>query len=177
MGLDIPIEGIADTKTSRVFVGSIERNKTQEFEDTVEDNTELMYLEKVGNSRDATNYLVIYHRSIEEEAEAILRQFGFINASFGDIEGTPKAIVKSLTDELQAIQQEKEEIVKRVEELASHIGKMQLLYDALQVELDRAEATFRLRKSDKTFFLKGWHHLGRQINSNKGYIRLLNITT
>src|SRR5690606_34923301 len=62
IGLDIPVDKIGDTRTSKVLVGSVETSRGQAFEQAVESDLDLMYVENVGSSRDSTNYLVIYHR-------------------------------------------------------------------------------------------------------------------
>ena len=156
IGLDIPVDKIGDTRTSKVLVGSVETSRGQAFEQAVESDLDLMYVENVGSSRDSTNYLVIYHRSVQDEAESVLREFGFINATFSGVEGTPKKIINSLNTELTSMQEERENILKRVGELASDVGELELFYDALSTELDRAKVALRLGESDRTFFLRGW---------------------
>ena len=135
IGLDIPVDKIGDTRTSKVLVGSVETSRGQAFEQAVESDLDLMYVENVGSSRDSTNYLVIYHRSVQDEAESVLREFGFINATFSGVEGTPKKIINSLNAELTSMQEERENILKRVGELASDVGELELFYDALSTEL------------------------------------------
>lgn len=156
IGLDIPVDRIEDTKTSKVLIGSVERNKAQAFEEKVKSDIELMYIEDVGSSRDTTNYVVIYHRDIQEEAESILREYGFINATFSGIKGIPKDIIKSLNAEIRLMAEQRKQMLERIAALASNIGELELFYDALTVELDRAKAALRLGESDRTFFLRGW---------------------
>lgn len=156
VGLDIPLERIEDTKTCKVIIGSVEINNMYAFEEAVSEELELMHVEKVGSSRDEANYLVVYHRSIDSEAEAILREFGFSNTTFEDHKGTPKNIIRSLDKELESAKTEETDMFARVGELIHSIEEMELLYDSLMIELDRVKAASRIGESDKTFILKGW---------------------
>ena len=50
----------------------------------------------------------------------------------------------------------RDEIVKAITELSNTRHDLQLLYDALLVEMDRLSAIHNLMQTDHTFVLKGW---------------------
>ncbi|NLJ41596.1 MAG: V-type ATP synthase subunit I [Clostridiales bacterium] len=155
--LDIPLDEISDTSTTRAFAGTANKGGAQKLIETIRDiEGDLAQIWELGDIGEDTCFFVIYHRSAEKEIQEILKEFIFSKSSFSGFSGTPYEIILNARKQLDRIDKSREDTAQRLAEFAGMRPKLELLYDGLLIEQDRQAAILNLKKTHHTFALTGW---------------------
>lgn len=154
--LDINIEDLGSTHSTNSIIGFIPTKYIEEFNASIQNEGLEAYAEKVSEEKENSYMLVVYHQSCEEKMLQILKQCGWTKVNFGDFTGTPKQNVEKLNTSLQELENKKAELAKQAEGMASEVGYLEILYDLLSIERDRASVVKDFGKTEKTFMLHGW---------------------
>lgn len=153
--VDAPLGG-ADGALA-VFFGTAGLNVTDDALKALADSLDgLLTWQQASSDRSLRYLLVMCHGSVKERALSALRDLGFSTVSFRGMTGTAKENDKALTENLAALEKERQEIEQRIAGLG---GKREALLEASDraaIALRREEAKSRLVGTDKVFLLEGW---------------------
>ena len=153
--VDAPLGG-ADGALA-VFFGTVGLNVTDDALKALADSLDgLLTWQQASSDRSLRYLLVMCHGSVKERALSALRDLGFSTVSFRGMTGTAKENDKTLTENLVALEKERQEIEQRIAGLG---GKREALLEASDraaIALRREEAKSRLVGTDKVFLLEGW---------------------
>ena len=153
--VDAPLGG-ADGALA-VFFGTVGLNVTDDALKALADSLDgLLTWQQASSDRSLRYLLVMCHGSVKERALSALRDLGFSTVSFRGMTGTAKENDKTLTENLAALEKERQEIEQRIAGLG---GKREALLEASDraaIALRREEAKSRLVGTDKVFLLEGW---------------------
>ena len=153
--VDVPLGG-ADGALS-VFFGTVGLNVTNDALKALADSLDgLLTWQQASSDRSLRYLLVMCHGSVKERALSALRDLGFSTVSFRGMTGTAKENDKTLTENLVALEKERQETEQRIAGLG---GKRETLLEASDraaIALRREEAKSRLVGTDKVFLLEGW---------------------
>ena len=153
--VDAPLGG-ADGALA-VFFGTAGLNVTDDALKALADSLDgLLTGQQASSDRSLRYLLVMCHGSVKERALSALRDLGFSTVSFRGMTGTAKENDKTLTENLVALEKERQEIEQRIAGLG---GKREALLEASDraaIALRREEAKSRLVGTDKVFLLEGW---------------------
>ena len=153
--VDAPLGG-ADGALA-VFFGTVGLNVTDDALKALADSLDgLLTWQQASSDRSLRYLLVMCHGSVKERALSALRDLGFSTVSFRGMTGTAKENDKTLTENLVALEKERQEIEQRIAGLG---GKRETLLEASDraaIALRREEAKSRLVGTDKVFLLEGW---------------------
>ena len=153
--VDAPLGG-ADGALA-VFFGTVGLNVTDDALKALADSLDgLLTWQQASSDRSLRYLLVMCHGSVKERALSALRDLGFSTVSFRGMTGTAKKNDKTLTENLVALEKERQEIEQRIAGLG---GKREALLEASDraaIALRREEAKSRLVGTDKAFLLEGW---------------------
>lgn len=153
--VDAPLGG-ADGALA-VFFGTAGLNVTDDALKALADSLDgLLTWQQASSDRSLRYLLVMCHGSVKERALSALRDLGFSTVSFRGMTGTAKENDKTLTENLAALEKERQEIEQRIAGLG---GKREALLEASDraaIALRREEAKSRLVGTDKVFLLEGW---------------------
>lgn len=153
--IDAPLGG-ADGALA-VFFGTAGLNVTDDALKALADSLDgLLTWQQASSDRSLRYLLVMCHGSVKERALSALRDLGFSTVSFRGMTGTAKENDKTLTENLVALEKERQETEQRIAGLG---GKRETLLEASDraaIALRREEAKSRLVGTDKVFLLEGW---------------------
>lgn len=153
--VDAPLGG-ADGALA-VFFGTAGLNVTDDALKALADSLDgLLTWQQASSDRSLRYLLVMCHGSVKERALSALRDLGFSTVSFRGMIGTAKENDKTLTENLVALEKERQETEQRIAGLG---GKRETLLEASDraaIALRREEAKSRLVGTDKVFLLEGW---------------------
>ena len=153
--VDAPLGG-ADGALA-VFFGTVGLNVTDDALKALADSLDgLLTWQQASSDRSLRYLLMMCHGSVKERALSALRDLGFSTVSFRGMTGTAKKNDKTLTENLVALEKERQEIEQRIAGLG---GKREALLEASDraaIALRREEAKSRLVGTDKVFLLEGW---------------------
>ena len=153
--VDAPLGG-ADGALA-VFFGTAGLNVTDDALKALADSLDgLLTWQQASSDRSLRYLLVMCHGSVKERELSALRDLGFSTVSFRGMTGTAKENDKTLTENLVALEKERQETEQRIAGLG---GKRETLLEASDraaIALRREEAKSRLVGTDKVFLLEGW---------------------
>lgn len=155
--LDIPLDSIEDTPTAAVIAGTVDKGAAHRFLGAIEAmGDEPISVQELGETREDTCFFIVYHRSIEGDVQSILNDFAFGRSSFGGFTGTARRIIADSEKQLGEISKSRDDIADEITEFSNRRSDLELLYDALLIELDRHRAVQNLERTRSTFILRGW---------------------
>ena len=153
--VDAPLGGANGALS--MFFGTVGLNVTGDALKALADSLDgLLTWQQASSDRSLRYLLVMCHGSVKERALSALRDLGFSTVSFRGMTGTAKENDKTLTENLVALEKERQEIEQRIAGLG---GKRETLLEASDraaIVLRREEAKSRLVGTDKVFLLEGW---------------------
>jgi len=155
-GLEIPLDEIQDTRDTVLMLGTVPLDRVPLFQEELSSRCPESYLELVGQSKEAANALLIYHKELSGEIQDLLKVHGWGSTSFPQMKGTPGSIIKEAQKKLETIARERREIEEEAVRLSSQREEMEILYDHLSLERDRRAASGNFLQTEKTFILEGW---------------------
>ena len=153
--VDAPLGGANGALS--MFFGTVGLNVTDDALKALADSLDgLLTWQQASSDRSLRYLLVMCHGSVKERALSALRDLGFSTVSFRGMTGTAKENDKTLTENLVALEKERQEIEQCIAGLG---GKRETLLEASDraaIALRREEAKSRLVGTDKVFLLEGW---------------------
>ena len=104
---------------------------------------------------DGISITVICRAQNEEEINKQLGSVGFARCVFDD-DCTAKQKIDALTAESNDIEREIFELIVNALEYEKYVRELRILYDVIELDIERAEATEKFLKTDSAFVLEGW---------------------
>ena len=150
--MDAPYGDIEATAHTQMAVGFIPQERWDALDRA--GMPELVHIEQVGADQDAVCVFTAYH--MDSDGEEWLKDAGFSRTAFSGLSDTAAAHIAQYREELKGLSEREESIQNQAKELADHLEGLQGLYDALSMELSKAQAVRRMRRTDTTFLLRGW---------------------
>ena len=154
--LPVPLE-TRETRSSRVFIGSIATPKTaEELEEAISAAGLEGGVRAAGRNRERQGILAVCLKSEEEGFSRILRDFGYEAAPVSSLRGTAGENIARLEAEAELAGRDVEESLAFLKECGAHRRLIKLWYDRLTLEIDAAEAQQKLLNTERAFALTGW---------------------
>ena len=156
LALDIPLE-TASTPEVAVSFGTVAASADLDAMDgALGAVTDLYELMRAGADNELKYLVFLCHRSVEEDCQAVLKEYGFSRAALRGWTGTAAENDKRLDEQLADAARELESTIAQVGEYASKKGALEQCLDRADQEIAREEARCRLLDSSSAFFLEGW---------------------
>ena len=156
LALDIPLE-TASTPEVAVSFGTVAASADLDAMDgALGAVTDLYELMRAGADNELKYLVFLCHRSVEEDCQAVLKEYGFSRAALRGWTGTAAENDKWLDEQLADAARELESTIAQVGEYASKKGALEQCLDRADQEIAREEARCRLLDSSSAFFLEGW---------------------
>ena len=156
LALDIPLE-TASTPEVAVSFGTVAASTDLDAMDgALGAVTDLYELMRAGADNELKYLVFLCHRSVEEDCQAVLKEYGFSRAALRGWTGTAAENDKRLDEQLAGAARELESTIAQVGEYASKKGALEQCLDRAGQEIAREEARCRLLDSSSAFFLEGW---------------------
>ena len=156
LALDIPLE-TASTPEVAVSFGTVAASADLDAMDgALGAVTDLYELMRAGADNELKYLVFLCHRSVEEDCQAVLKEYGFSRAALRGWTGTAAENDKRLDEQLADAARELESTIAQVGEYASRKGALEQCLDRADQEIAREEARCRLLDSSSAFFLEGW---------------------
>ena len=153
--LQIPVD-ITSTNTTNIIFGVIPAAEDADMliED-VKKRVEECVIEIINVDKYQAYIQVIFHKSKEEEIMDVLKQKNF-NVVMFDIKGTVKDNIRICEMKIKELDNEQNELRKKLIKYANIKNELEVLYDYLNIERDKIEVLKNLLKTENVFILEGW---------------------
>lgn len=109
----------------------------------------------VRNGAGGTLVTVIYRRENAAEIKKAMSAGGFSACPYTD-DCTAAQMLDALNGEKRDIERYMYELTKHALDYEKYYDELRILYDVVELEIERAEADERFLKTDSTFLLEGW---------------------
>jgi V/A-type H+-transporting ATPase subunit I len=153
---EIPLE-IQETKYTYVSMGIVSVGPdVNRMRRALKRTTEQFELSLIAVDAEYQYVSLICMKDAEEAINEILKQYGFGRVFFKDLTGSVKENIARYESELIKIAKNIVEVEKDLADMVACKEAIQLLYDYLAVERDRAKAFSNVLTTERTFYIDGW---------------------
>lgn len=154
--LEVPLETSSTAEVSMLF-GTISADAPAgQLEAELSAAAPLAEVIRAGKDRELQYLFFLCHKSQEEAAMEVLKQYGFSRSALRGVTGTAAENVWRIETELLALETQLEQAKEAVRALGGSRDNLNLCLDRLNQEVSREEARTRLLDTQATFFLEGW---------------------
>ncbi len=112
--------------------------------------------EILSNDKNGIYAVYLCHVSDTAAVLAKLNSYGFLRASFADIDMTAREYLREAQRQIKRLDAESAEIESRLKKLAEHTELLEVFYDINATELATVQAMQKLAATDSIAMLKGW---------------------
>lgn len=156
MDLDIPLE-TASTKDVTVLFATVAAGADLDaMEGELRSASDLTEVIRAGADNELRYFVLVCHKSVEETALEVLKQYGASRATLRGWTGTARENDARLEQELAVSAKNLENTIAEVAAFQDKRDDLQLCLDRAQQEIAREEARYRLLDTSTAFFLDGW---------------------
>ncbi len=153
---DVPLD-LSETKYTSIFTGIVPNIvEIEKLINDLDEKTDRCYFNIIGSDKDQHYISIICLTQEKEEVYEVLKQYGFSNVVFKDLEGTAAENIVKYEKKLKEIAGKKEIIEKRIAEAVPYKEEIQILHDYLIIERDKNKILSNMLKTDTTFYIEGW---------------------
>lgn len=114
------------------------------------------YLDTVFSDKESAYLFLIFLKDEAKQVQEILKEVNGAELSFPDIFETPAEAISSLQEKLVLIQQQKEEEIKKAQDLLKRRPLLMAYFDYLEGERAKKEAVNNFARTKSSFLLTGW---------------------
>lgn len=147
-----PLNGYAGTSHTRVKLGTLPSNAWENVKAALPSLAEGKTL---AQEDDESLVLLVFHKSAEEDVEALLSGTGFTPCPFAGGE-TGKEVYTRLKEEQKALKAELDALDKEMAELGGNVRALKIYCDFVGYEAEKAALNEKLRGTERTFLLEAF---------------------
>ena len=153
--LDIPLEVLKPTKTTRIVPGKI--NKRMLSDEALKKADEIgVDIATMGESKNDLFVIIMYHHSTEEATKDFLDDVNFTPEDFRGFSGKPQAIFEEIERHISDIEEKTEALMEKGKEYAEYHEPLLMVFDHTNDEITRLNATREALRTKKTYIIQGW---------------------
>jgi V/A-type H+-transporting ATPase subunit I len=153
--LDIPLEVLQPTKTTRIIPGKI--NKRLLLDEAFKKAEDVgIDIATVGESKNDFFVIILYHRSAEEATREFLDDVNFTLEDFRGFSGKPTEIFDDIERQIKAIEERIEILYEKGKEFAEYHEPLLMAFDHTNDEISRLNATREALRTKTTYIIQGW---------------------
>ena len=147
-----PLSGYAGTLHTRVKLGTLPSNAWENVKAALPSLAESKTL---AQEDDESLVLLVYHKSVEEDVEALLSGTGFTPCPFAG-EETGKEVYTRLKGEQKALKAQLDALDREMAELGGNVRALKIYCDFVGYEAEKAALNEKLRGTERTFLLEAF---------------------
>jgi len=153
--LDISMDEVNNFKNCIAYLGVVPKNFMDNLREDISFQYNNCYIEVVNEDNRDSNILIIFHKELQSEIEALLKRYSFSKVSY-DYEVAPKEVIKNFKNKIKELKNELENIKKEIEEHAKYINDFKLIYEYNENYLLRLESCNNFLRSKNILTIEGW---------------------
>jgi len=122
----------------------------------IEEVTDLFVLDTVKAETEHVYMSLICHKEVEGQVMEALKPFGYGRVVFKDMEGAVSENIERTRIGIELTDERIAKTVKDLEEMTACTDSLELYYDSVSIEKDRAAAHENILVTDRAFYIDGW---------------------
>ena len=147
-----PLNGYAGTLHTRVKLGTLPSNAWENVKAALPSLAESKTL---ATEDDESLVLLVFHKSAEEDVEALLSGTGFTPCPFAG-EETGREVYTRLKEEQKALKAQLDALDREMAELGGNVRALKIYCDFVGYEAEKAALNEKLRGTERTFLLEAF---------------------
>ena len=153
-GLDASFDELNNFKDTIAFLGTVSKNNYDLFIDEFNKFNQ-GYFEKVGESKDGFNVILLYHKFNQSEAEELIKKYGInkVNFTYHD---TPVNTIKDLKAKVEDNNKKVLDLKDSVKNYIKDVSQLQVAYEYYDLEIMKKESCDNFVKTDEVVAFRGW---------------------
>ncbi|MEN4018000.1 MAG: V-type ATP synthase subunit I [Methanobacterium sp.] len=157
-GFDIDFSDLKDSRYISAIAGKMHAQAFEDFKKEVEAVTDkIVILEHFEDKEDYRTIIVVTLKEFGSEVSSLLRKHEFELYDISILYGKPEAIIKNSKSRIDEINNEKDQLMDNLAELAEKwIDDLLVLKEQLEIEKDRNEIFSSFGETEKTLMLEAW---------------------
>ncbi len=153
---DIPLEE-SETRCTRLFMGVIPADvDVIGFKGALAEKIPSVVAELVKSDAEQHYLWVLCLNTETDVADLVFRDYGFSKVRFSGLAGTAKANIETLEEKAKELLLEKKKTEDSIRAYEPHKPELELYYDKLVIQRDRAAVRQNLLVTRRSFYLDGW---------------------
>ncbi|MDV3427246.1 MAG: V-type ATP synthase subunit I [Bacillota bacterium] len=152
--LDASLNELNNFKDTIAFLGTIPKNYYDLFIEEFNKFNEA-YVEKIGESKEGFNVMLLYHKLIQPEAEELIKKYGINKVNF-TYQDTPANVIKNLKEKIQDNKKKITDLDDSAKEYIKDLNQLQAAYEYYDLEIMKKESCNNFVKTDEVIALRGW---------------------
>jgi len=153
--LDAKFSDMRNLRKVSYFLGSIPKLAKETFLEEFSSSILNSYVEFISDVKSDSNIFVLVHKNETEEAEKILKQFGFNNVNF-TYENSPNEVIESLTNDLKELNEKEEDIKGFIKNYSENREEIEIVHEYYSNIHDIANASDNFLNSNNVLAIEGW---------------------
>ena len=155
-GYDLPVE-LMQTKMSVIHKGTFPADKNpDEVEKELQAQFEGFSFHVVNRTKELSYGAWISLKENDQELLEAMKGYGFAEAAFGELTGTPAECFDRLLAERETKQRELVKLEATVAKRVDAKAGIETYFDIVSLEAEKEKNRSKLLKTGQTFFLEGW---------------------
>ncbi|TYP58776.1 V-type ATP synthase subunit I [Thermosediminibacter litoriperuensis] len=154
--LDVPVEELGSTGKVEVRAVAVPKKNFKPFMDKAVEKDLPVEIMPVGEGREDSLLLMIYHNSAKSDIQELFKEFSVNTEEFSGFSGTPAQIIDQFQERLKVIEAERQEVKAEISGLADRLLDLEALYDYWFLEKQKKENFLKMVGTDKVFLMKAW---------------------
>ena len=154
--LDVPIEKIQNTEKTIIQMGVVPLNTYEGLLADIEKFEADVALDIVGETKTEMQLVVVFLKVDEQEINSLLTRYGFSLVSLPMASGKVVDQLEQIDKEILEISAQRNDIVEKSRQLASHRVDLMAIYDHMTELLRQEEAREAFINTEHTFMVDGW---------------------
>ncbi len=156
LALDCPLGSIGSTEHIAMFLGTLPLDALADFLEKSSEMTDQMVVETVNQDREMAYLLICVHKQILPQVSELLKRLGFEEAGFPELSEKPHDVYEQTLKQIDENLGRIHEIEDSSREYLKDRQNLQILYDHLHGQLQRARVEAKLGQTEKTCVIEGW---------------------
>ena len=154
-GVDVPLETTSGKRHFLIFGTIPAKFSLEQIKDQLAE-IKSVHLECSSSDKEQHYLLLMCHRGDKDALTDALRGLSFSTVSFKDTVGLVSEIIASIDEEITTSGEKRQYLTEEFSKMGDSVPKLKLAYDALSVQIEKAEAQEKLLATAKTVILNGW---------------------
>ncbi len=163
--LNIPLEELRETRETKVSLGTVSNRDfgPQGMKERTEEVSREIFIQVIEETKSVKYCLLLYLKEHQEEIFSILRECQFTPVNFPGLKGKPEDILKDIEKHLQKVEEEKEALIAKSQQMLKEKTRLMAVHDHLSNLRGRKSIQNLFARTAETFIVTGWikrSHLG-----------------
>ncbi|MCD6522542.1 MAG: V-type ATP synthase subunit I [Candidatus Diapherotrites archaeon] len=155
LALDIDLEFLREGKYTKTFIGFVE--KPSLLREEMHKHIKHGYFVHTTAKEERTFAVVVILKEDIREFEKVMRIARFSHIDIPDMKGKPSHLIEHIKKEIKQLEEKRKEVIGKILRIAKRYEQeLDVLYDVLELEVERSEIRTWFGRTHYTTYIEAW---------------------